>query len=89
MMRYGVFLARGQGVPKNYTAAARYLKMSADGGDPEGMFRYAVHLEHGSDPGAAAHLYKLCADNGHLKAIWKYAFCLLTGLGEEPTTWKS
>ncbi|KAK8842425.1 hypothetical protein M9Y10_026008 [Tritrichomonas musculus] len=64
---------------------AEYYKHSADQGDIESMFNYAVILEEGNgidkNKKEASHYYKLAADHGHVDAMVNYAFMLYDGDG--------
>lgn len=45
MLIYGMILNSGKGVPVNKREAAKYLKLSSDKGNPDGMFYYARYAK--------------------------------------------
>jgi hypothetical protein len=68
-----------QGV-EDATEALRYLKVSADGGNPVAQLIFgAVH----SDPREGVRYLRMSADQGNVDAECRYAVCLLHGTGIE------
>jgi TPR repeat protein len=62
----------GQGVPRDFGAAARYFERSSDKGHPPAQYLYGVCLETGRgvprDVAAAARYFRLSADQDHVPA---------------------
>lgn len=76
---------RGEGVEKDFDAAARWAEVAAGGGDPEAQYLFASLNRSGTgvtrDPVAAFAWFSKAADAGHLKAMHSLGIAYAEGLG--------
>jgi TPR repeat protein len=83
--RAGVIYETGQGVPKNYAEATKWLSRAAEQGFAPAQNRLGFAYEHGlgivSDPAAAVHWYRAGAEQGHASAEYNLAHMYEKGLG--------
>ena len=77
----GEIYSRGLGVPQNLKEAARWYKASAESGNPEGQFRYAMMLLDGKevapDADKAKAMMKAAAEKGLPLAEYNFAQMLI------------
>jgi hypothetical protein len=82
---WGLRLAEGNGVPRNLSLSAHYIKLAADQGLEEAQFFYGNLLFEGRgipvNYSLAAYYFKLAADQGNSNAQFKYGICLSNGQG--------
>ncbi|OHT09815.1 hypothetical protein TRFO_21077 [Tritrichomonas foetus] len=70
MLHYGLMFMQGLGVNKNYSKAYKYLKMSADAGDSEGMLQFGLLT---ADDGVSINYLTIAAENGNNEARYYLA----------------
>ncbi|MGE0712011.1 MAG: protein kinase [Planctomycetota bacterium] len=82
----GALLASGDGVPRDEVEAARLLRLAAEGGATEGMYRLGRLLAQGGgrlpqDPTEARRWQRRAAEAGHLSAMVMLGLMLARGQG--------
>jgi TPR repeat protein len=85
LVRYGLCLFLGEGVPIDRRAAAEYFKQAACGWDPIGLYSYGYCFLCGGgveqDLAEAANLFLLSAEQGYTPAQFRSGRCFELGEG--------
>ena len=81
----GIMHENGQGVPKDYVAAAQWYGLAADQGYADAQFSLALSYDKGlglpEDAGKAAQWYERAAAQGHIDAQFRLGLMYLNGRG--------
>lgn len=84
MLIYGSIMLNGEeGIQGNIEEGLKYIKMSVDNGNANGMNNYAFMLENGIGTQVnideACRYYKMAIENGSLEAMYSYGLMLIMG----------
>lgn len=82
MLKYGLRLLKGDGVPINTKEAKKYIKMAASNGDPVAKTEYHKIINEKPSKQDAFDIIKPIADSGNTKAMLTCGIILSTDDGE-------
>ncbi len=81
----GVMYAKGQGVPQDYTAAAKWYRLAAEQGNADAQFNLGLICANGQGlPGGnveAAQWFHRAAEQGHTRAQYYFGYRQFFGQG--------